>query len=619
MDQGALSGRVMDPGSVAPQWVCGCAPDAVSAPDGAVASLPGAGVVGAVAAFRGWLAGVGVGSLSDRERVDLVAELERVKGAASAAQARATDALRCSRELVAPQDVGRSVGSVVALARRESPSLGDRFVGLARALVHEMPVTMSALSSGQCGERVAVAVVQATATLSVADRGEVDARVGPLLGRLGVKGAGGAAGRVAAELDAASVVARMEAAVRSRRVSVRPARDGMAYLSVLGPLKDVVGAYAAVQARARAVVSGQCGEDGPAGRGVGAVAADTALHVLSGRQVGQAQPVEVHLVVTDRALLGVGDPGRSVFEPARIPGHGSVPAPLARAWLREGLDLPATTGSSTETERGPGGGLELDPGGDAGAARVWLRRLYTTADGRDLVAMDSRRRLFGGLLRRMLVLRDDVCTTPWCEAPIVHADHATAVRDGGLTRFWEGNGKCARCNQTKEARGWQTRVVTREASRGHPSGGGDRDPVRDGDGAAGQLARRVQRVVQVTTPLGHLYESEPPPLLGWGSESTPRATSRTGSDEADGAVLPGSAFTDPNPTLGPTPTPTLEPTPTPTRESRRLRRLDTMSEPGQAPRRKRPLRRQRTMRPAPVTRRPRISSHLERLLCHYLT
>ena len=89
---------------------------------------------------------------------------------------------------------------------------------------------------------------------------------------------------------------------------------------------------------------------------------------------------------------------------------------------------------------------------------MWLRRLYTTADGRDLVAMDSRRRLFGGLLRRMLVLRDDVCTTPWCEAPIVHADHATAVREGGLTGFEEGNGKCARCNQTKEAPGWRTRV-----------------------------------------------------------------------------------------------------------------------------------------------------------------
>ena len=297
-----------------------------------------------MAAFRSWVSTVDVGALSDRERVDLVAELERVKGAASAAQARATDALRCSREAVARQDVGRSVGSVVALARRESPSLGDRLVGLSRALVHEMPATMSALSAGVCSERVAVAVVQATATLSVADRGVVDARVGPLLGRLGVRAAGGAAGRVAAELDAASVVRRMEAAVKSRRVSVRPAPDGMAYLSVLGPLKEVVGAYAAVQARARAVVSGQCPEEGPAGRGVGAVAADTALRLLSGRQVGQLQPVEVHLVVTDRALLGVGDPDRSVMEPARVPGHGSVPAPVARAWLREGLDHPATTG-----------------------------------------------------------------------------------------------------------------------------------------------------------------------------------------------------------------------------------------------------------------------------------
>ena len=128
--------------------------------------------------------------------------------------------------------------------------------------------------------------------------------------------------------------------MKSRRVTVRPAPDGMAYLSVLGPLKDVVGAYAAVQARSRAVVRGQCPDEGPQGRGVGAVAADTALRVLSGRETGQLQPVEVHLVITDRALLGSGDPDRSVFEPARIPGHGSVPAPVARAWLREGLDRP---------------------------------------------------------------------------------------------------------------------------------------------------------------------------------------------------------------------------------------------------------------------------------------
>ena len=108
---------------------------------------------------------------------------------------------------------------------------------------------------------------------------------------------------------------------------------------------------------------------------------------------------------------------------------------------------------------------------------MWVRRLYTTPDGRDLVAMDSRRRLFGGLLRRMLVLRDDVCTTPWCEAPIVHADHTTPAREGGRTGFEDGNGKCARCNQTKEAPGWRTRVILTEGHHATTSPDRDRDPT----------------------------------------------------------------------------------------------------------------------------------------------
>ena len=107
--------------------------DGVTVPAAVTVSATDGGPVSVVAAFRGWLGAVEVSGLSDAERVDLVAELERVKGAAAAGQARATDAVRCSREVTAPQDVARSVGSVVALARRESPSLGDRFVGLARA------------------------------------------------------------------------------------------------------------------------------------------------------------------------------------------------------------------------------------------------------------------------------------------------------------------------------------------------------------------------------------------------------------------------------------------------------------------------------------------------------
>lgn len=494
----------------------------------------------AAASVRAWISSIDVHQLSDPERVDFVAELERVKHAAAAAQARATHALRVSREAASPQDAVRSVGSEVALARRQSPTLGDRFVGMARALVDEMPHTMNALADGSCSERHALLMVQATSVLTVEHRAEVDRRVGPLLGRLGVRAAERAARRVAQELDVAAVVRRHADAVRSRRVTVRPAPDGMAYLTVLGPMVEVVGASASLRRRARSVLSGQCPDEGPQGRGTGAVEADTALQLLTGRAAGQVHPVEVHLVMTDRSLTGTGDPGRSSTEPARIPGHGSLPAPVARALVRG---------------RAPGGG----DGGRHGAGAVWVRRLYTTPDGRDLVAMDSRRRLFTGLLRRMLVLRDDVCTTPWCEAPIAHADHTVPARDGGPTSFVHGAGKCARCNQGKEAPGWATHVDP-------ATDGASTEPASAAAGAVSGLRRRVR----VTTPLGRRYVSEPPPLLGWGSVTVPG---------------PGTA---------------------PARPTRRRHRPD----------------RNRARKRAEhevVVHRVRLSRHLERQLCRFLT
>ena len=115
-------GRVVDTGSAVPVTFS----DEVRAPAAAgsgsvgggegVSSGPVAGAAAGVASFRSWLASVDSAALSDRERVDLVAELEAVKGAASACQARATDALRCSREVVAPRDVARSVGASAKFA-----------------------------------------------------------------------------------------------------------------------------------------------------------------------------------------------------------------------------------------------------------------------------------------------------------------------------------------------------------------------------------------------------------------------------------------------------------------------------------------------------------------------
>ena len=77
-----------------------------------------------------------------------IAELERLKAAAAAAQARAAaalDAARRSAEAAAgvpgPRR-GRGVATEIALARRDSPARGNRHLGFAKALIHEMPHTL---------------------------------------------------------------------------------------------------------------------------------------------------------------------------------------------------------------------------------------------------------------------------------------------------------------------------------------------------------------------------------------------------------------------------------------------------------------------------------------------
>ena len=141
-------------------------------------------------------------------------------------------------------------------------------------------------------------------------------------------------------------------------------------------------------------------------------------------------------------------------------------------------------------------------------AQVWLRRLFASPNDGTLVAMDSRRRRFDGLLRQFLVTRDQICRTPWGDAPIRHIDHIAAVADGGRTSAANGQGICARCNYTKELVGWRTEVVV--------------DPGR--------------HRVRTTTPTGHTYESTAPPLLGL--HVGPRH-GRSSPEKTRGAGAPG--------------------------------------------------------------------------------
>ena len=187
--------------------------------------------------------------------VEQIGWLERVKSAAAAGQARAAallDQKRRADESAAglpKAKQGRGVASEVALARRDSPSRGNRLLGLAEALVHEMPHTLAALECGALSEWWATLIVRESACLDVEDRRVLDAELCADVRKLdgmGDKRITAEAKQIAARLDAQAVVDRAAKAEKDRRVTIRPAPDCMTHVTVLLPVAQGVGVYAAL-------------------------------------------------------------------------------------------------------------------------------------------------------------------------------------------------------------------------------------------------------------------------------------------------------------------------------------------------------------------------------------
>jgi hypothetical protein len=308
--------------------------------------------------------------------------------------------------------------------------------------VEDLPHTLAALTAGHLSERRAELVARGTSHLSRELRVAVDAEViGTNLPAEGDPAATGLAGwgdreverRVRAcadRLDAAAAVERARVAESERRVTIRPIPDTMAIVSAVLPVAQAVAVNAALQqAAATAKAAGDQ-------RSRGQVIADTLVERVTGRASADDVDVEVQVVITDRALFSGDD------TPAHVPGHGSVPA-------------------------------------------GWVRDLLT------LMAMESTRRLFPAGLRRYLVARDGVCRTPWCDAPVRHADHVRPHALGGPTTADNGQGLCVACNLTKDLPGWSSRLVDPGPTAGSSK----------------------PHTVQLTTPTGHAYVSTAPRLL----------------------------------------------------------------------------------------------------------
>ena len=394
--------------------------------------------------------------LSDAARIDLIRALEDAKSACSAAQAKVTADLEASRRAeraaagVPAEQRGRGIAAEVALARRVTPNQGGRHLGLAQALVHEMPKTLSLLEHGILSEWGATILVRETACLAREDRTAIDLELcsdPDTLEGLGDRSLAARARACAANRDAEAMVRRARKAVCDRRVSIRPAPDTMAYVTALLPVDQAVGVYAQLGRDAAGVLA--AGDD----RTRSQIMADLLVQRVAGIDPAEGPAITVNLVLSDKILTG--DSGGD----AHVLGYGPIPAKVAAQWIRRGCDQ---------------------------ESRVALRRVYADPDSGALTVMESKSRIFPAGLALLFDVRDRFCRTPWCDAPIRHSDHIRAHAEGGETAAVNGAGLCEACNYAKEGKGW----------RAEP------EPC-----APGKLHSYI-----VKTPSGHTYRSTAPPL-----------------------------------------------------------------------------------------------------------
>lgn len=393
-------------------------------------------------------------SCDSAELIEQIASLETLRSATAAAQAELSAAFR-DRQIATDKGPGgsarrahRSAVAQIALARRISPHQQAREQAFADLLVDDLPITRACLRRGEITEWAAKQVARELIVLDVSDRRQIDSDLSAILPGLSAREAGAAAKRRVLALDPHAVIARMRRAVGSRRVSVRPAPDGMAYFTVLTGLKDAISMYANLNCEARTLPR-EADDD----RAHSQIMADRAFTRITGLADSSLVPVEIQLVMSDSTFIGGG------AQSGRL-GNEVIPAPIARHL--------ATMGADDEV-------------------LAWVRRLYTDPVSGTLDDVDRGARQFTGKLRRFITLRDQICRTPFCEAPIRDIDHAVPWSKGGATDQHNGNGRCQRCNQTKESPGWQT--VTSPAEPGRPH----------------------QTII--TTPTGHSYVSNAPPVL----------------------------------------------------------------------------------------------------------
>lgn len=322
-----------------------------------------------------------------------MAELETLQNSLAALQSATTLAFARAHVVEAtkggavdPEKLERSIAGQISPACRISPSEARRRVRVARDVRDGLGHLRRLFGAGEMSAAKVSAVVTATEHLDSAERSEVDRRLARHdLTRFGVGRLRDLARRFAAEVAPDKFRARCAAARSGRRVTLRPAADGMTDLIAHLPAEQGGACYAALQKAFHDVSV----DPAPMTRGRGQVMADVLVERVTGKATAGAVDVEVQVVVPVEALV---DPDSPL--PAEIPGHGPVPVEL----------LATVTGRKT-----------------------WRRLMTRTGV---VVDGDRRARKFSKFLDILIRARDRYrCSELHCDAPTATSTTST----GGST------------------------------------------------------------------------------------------------------------------------------------------------------------------------------------------
>ena len=230
-----------------------------------------------------------------------------------------------------------AVDEVAAALRLSRSAAGTRLH--AAVELTRLPVTAAALRDGVIDLPKVRAVVDAVTRLDAGTAAAVEAQVLPKAGRWTVGQLRAALAKAVLAADPGGAEQRHEQARdTTRQVTIRPLEDGMAELWATLTADEAVSIYTLVDTAAR---------NGAAdGRSMDTRRADALVTaVLAGSTVD----VRVDVTVPAGTALGLSD------QPGDLPGHGPIPASMARRlaeegrWRKQATDL--QTGAVTDVGR----------------------------------------------------------------------------------------------------------------------------------------------------------------------------------------------------------------------------------------------------------------------------